>query len=176
MAMDMVESTANGNADDKDTLYMLGGVAMIVFGAGLILSNPVIRRYMSAARSGQSRPGCDAGRGALLQTARDVMAPAQCRGPLHGECKRSCGTHGRRQERQRARCLSSMQAQPVHCAGLCHGHFLRDGAQSNHWHPHFQRRGGLQCRSSQASRLAPAIQAVSLSCAGRHQRQRSPGN
>jgi hypothetical protein len=25
----------------------MGGVAMIVFGAGLILSNPVIRRYMS---------------------------------------------------------------------------------------------------------------------------------
>ena len=26
---------------------MLGGVAMIVFGAGLILSNPFVRRYMS---------------------------------------------------------------------------------------------------------------------------------
>jgi hypothetical protein len=31
---------------DKDTLFMLGGVACIVFGAGLILSNPTIRRYM----------------------------------------------------------------------------------------------------------------------------------
>ena len=36
-----------GMGSDKDTLYMLGGVAMIVFGAGLILSNPYIRRYMS---------------------------------------------------------------------------------------------------------------------------------
>ena len=47
MAMDIVESRTNGLEGDKSTLYMLGGVAMIVFGAGLILSNPYIRRYMS---------------------------------------------------------------------------------------------------------------------------------
>ena len=47
MAMELVETTTNGNTSDKDTLYMLGGVAMIVFGAGLILSNPFVRRYMS---------------------------------------------------------------------------------------------------------------------------------
>jgi hypothetical protein len=29
-----------------DTLFMVGGVALIVFGAGLILSNPLVRRYM----------------------------------------------------------------------------------------------------------------------------------
>ena len=45
MAMELVESTANGS--DKDTLYMLGGVALMVFGAGLLLSNPTVRRYMS---------------------------------------------------------------------------------------------------------------------------------
>jgi hypothetical protein len=43
--MDLTETTQNGN--DKDTLYMLGGVALIVFGTGLILSNPFIRRYLS---------------------------------------------------------------------------------------------------------------------------------
>jgi hypothetical protein len=43
--MDLTEMTQNGN--DKDTLYMLGGVALVVFGAGLILSNPFIRRYLS---------------------------------------------------------------------------------------------------------------------------------
>ena len=32
---------------DKDTIYLLGGVALMVFGAGLVLSNPTIRRYMS---------------------------------------------------------------------------------------------------------------------------------
>lgn len=47
MAMDMLETTANEAADGKDTLYMLGGVALIVFGTGLILSNPYVRRYMS---------------------------------------------------------------------------------------------------------------------------------
>ncbi len=40
----------NGNhsngGTDKDTLYMLGGVACIVFGAGLILSNPLVRKYL----------------------------------------------------------------------------------------------------------------------------------
>jgi hypothetical protein len=45
--MELVEPSTNGNASDKDTLYMLGGVALIVFGAGLILSNPFVRRYMS---------------------------------------------------------------------------------------------------------------------------------
>ncbi|MBZ5648981.1 MAG: hypothetical protein LAO18_00700 [Acidobacteriia bacterium] len=38
----------NGNAgfNNKDTLFMLSGVALIVFGAGLILTNPIARRYM----------------------------------------------------------------------------------------------------------------------------------
>jgi hypothetical protein len=47
MAMELTEYAGNGNGSDKDTLYMLGGVALVVFGAGLILSNPFIRRYMS---------------------------------------------------------------------------------------------------------------------------------
>jgi len=47
MTTDLMESTTNGFGNDKETLYMFGGVAMIVFGAGLILANPVIRRYMS---------------------------------------------------------------------------------------------------------------------------------
>jgi len=45
VALELLETTANGN--DKDTLYMLGGISLIVFGAGLILSNPFVRRYMS---------------------------------------------------------------------------------------------------------------------------------
>ena len=47
MAMELIDSTENGNGSDKDTLYMLGGVALMIFGAGLILSNPFVRRYMS---------------------------------------------------------------------------------------------------------------------------------
>jgi len=45
--MSMELESTNGNGNDKDTLYMLGGVALVVFGAGLILSNPFVRRYMS---------------------------------------------------------------------------------------------------------------------------------
>jgi len=43
---------ANGRFNDKNTLFMLGGVALIVFGAGLILTNPVARRYMGQLRVG----------------------------------------------------------------------------------------------------------------------------
>jgi len=46
MATDLME-TANGEASHKDTLYMMGGVALMVFGAGLVLSNPYVRRYLS---------------------------------------------------------------------------------------------------------------------------------
>ena len=51
MATNLTELATNhsesGMTSDKDTLYMLSGVALIVFGAGLILSNPLIRRYIS---------------------------------------------------------------------------------------------------------------------------------
>ena len=46
MPTELLETNTNGNGMDKDTLYMLGGVALMIFGAGLILSNPVVRRYM----------------------------------------------------------------------------------------------------------------------------------
>jgi len=41
-------ATENGDGgfNDKDTLFMLSGVALVVFGAGLILSNPIARRYL----------------------------------------------------------------------------------------------------------------------------------
>ena len=47
MAMDLAQHT-NGSSSmtDRDTLFMLSGVALIVFGAGLILSNPLVRRYL----------------------------------------------------------------------------------------------------------------------------------
>lgn len=45
MAMELSE-VLNRNGSDKETLYMLGGAAMILFGAGLVLSNPQVRRYL----------------------------------------------------------------------------------------------------------------------------------
>jgi hypothetical protein len=37
---------SNGSVSGRDTLFMLSGVALMVFGAGLILTNPIARRYM----------------------------------------------------------------------------------------------------------------------------------
>jgi hypothetical protein len=45
VALELLETA--GDARDKETLYMLGGLSLIVFGAGLILSNPMVSRYMS---------------------------------------------------------------------------------------------------------------------------------
>jgi hypothetical protein len=55
--MELLDSNSNGAAADKNTLFLLGGVAMIVFGAGLILSNPVIRRYMAQLGVGNMAEG-----------------------------------------------------------------------------------------------------------------------
>lgn len=41
-----MEKNGNGSISDKDTLFLLSGVALVVFGAGLILSNPIARRYL----------------------------------------------------------------------------------------------------------------------------------
>ena len=41
-----------GSAVDMDTLYFLGGIALCVFGAGLVLSNPTVRKYMSKVSVG----------------------------------------------------------------------------------------------------------------------------
>ena len=46
MAMEILEPNSNGNGSDKDTLYMLAGLSLVIFGAGLILSNPTVRRYL----------------------------------------------------------------------------------------------------------------------------------
>jgi len=39
---------AKGQDDNetRDTLFLLGGVAMVVFGAGLILTTPIVRRAL----------------------------------------------------------------------------------------------------------------------------------
>jgi hypothetical protein len=47
MALELLDSNGNDGAADKNTLFLLSGVALVVFGAGLIISNPFIRRYMS---------------------------------------------------------------------------------------------------------------------------------
>jgi hypothetical protein len=47
VALELADTTTNGNGSDKETLFMLGGVALIVFGTGLVLSNPFVRRQLA---------------------------------------------------------------------------------------------------------------------------------
>ena len=46
MATEIVSRLEDRNGTDKETLYMLGGVALVIFGAGLVLSNSTVRRYL----------------------------------------------------------------------------------------------------------------------------------
>ena len=46
VAMALSTETNHNSLADKETLYMLSGVALMVFGAGLLLTSPVVRRYM----------------------------------------------------------------------------------------------------------------------------------
>ena len=46
MQIETLSKEVTGNASDRDVLFMLGGVALVVFGAGLILTNPNVRHYM----------------------------------------------------------------------------------------------------------------------------------
>lgn len=38
----------NGSNDSKDMLYLVGGVALLIAGAGLILAHPTIRQMVKA--------------------------------------------------------------------------------------------------------------------------------
>jgi hypothetical protein len=56
--MDAIHTTRNGEPSDYDALLLFGGAACLLFGAGLILSSSMTRRYLG---------NIDAGK--LLQTA-----------------------------------------------------------------------------------------------------------
>jgi hypothetical protein len=53
MPMQLTEH-ANGqdSQDARDTLFLMGGAAMVVFGAGLILSTPMVRRLLGGLNAG----------------------------------------------------------------------------------------------------------------------------
>jgi hypothetical protein len=44
--MDKREETHNGHSSDKDILYILGGAALVMVGAGLLLSNQTVRKAL----------------------------------------------------------------------------------------------------------------------------------
>jgi len=47
----------NGRSSDRDTLFMLSGIALMVFGAGLILTNPGAQRLLSRVGVGNLGEG-----------------------------------------------------------------------------------------------------------------------
>ena len=50
--MQTSEHATNGNSSDRETLFMLSGIALMIFGAGLVLSNPVVQKYLGKAGVG----------------------------------------------------------------------------------------------------------------------------
>jgi hypothetical protein len=44
--MDRLQETDDNNGSDKDMLYILGGAALVLLGAGLLLSNRTVRRAL----------------------------------------------------------------------------------------------------------------------------------
>lgn len=43
-----LEKINRGSSDDNETLYLIGGAALMVLGAGLLLSNSMVRNTVSA--------------------------------------------------------------------------------------------------------------------------------
>ena len=53
MAVQVMERANDSEANEtRDTLFLLGGAAMVIFGAGLILAAPVVRRRLAGAGIG----------------------------------------------------------------------------------------------------------------------------
>jgi hypothetical protein len=52
MSMELMEHNSQDANESRDTLFLLGGAALVVFGAGLILSTPMVRRLLGGAGIG----------------------------------------------------------------------------------------------------------------------------
>jgi hypothetical protein len=50
--MDAIGTTRDGGASDNDTMLLFGGAACLLFGAGLILSSGLARRFLGDVNAG----------------------------------------------------------------------------------------------------------------------------
>lgn len=50
--LETIRDSEKKESVDMDTLYFLGGIALCVFGAGLVLSNPTVKQYLGKAGVG----------------------------------------------------------------------------------------------------------------------------
>lgn len=46
-AQDTSNDSSSGFSADKETLFLAGGIALMIFGAGLVLANPFVRKFVS---------------------------------------------------------------------------------------------------------------------------------
>jgi hypothetical protein len=52
MKIELMDRPGNGNANARETLFLLGGAALIVVGAGMVLSHPAVRQYVEKSSLG----------------------------------------------------------------------------------------------------------------------------
>jgi hypothetical protein len=52
MATQMLTRVEETVSLDTDTMYLMGGVALMLVGASMVLSNPSVRRYLSQIKLG----------------------------------------------------------------------------------------------------------------------------
>jgi hypothetical protein len=46
------DGSESESTETRDTLFLLGGVALMVFGAGLVVTSPTVRRYLGNVNVG----------------------------------------------------------------------------------------------------------------------------
>jgi hypothetical protein len=51
-ALYRTDGAVSESTETRDTLFLLGGVALLVFGAGLVVTNPTVRRYLGGVNVG----------------------------------------------------------------------------------------------------------------------------
>jgi len=52
MKIELMDRQGNGNANARETLFLLGGAALLVVGAGMVLSHPAVRQYIDKSSLG----------------------------------------------------------------------------------------------------------------------------
>ena len=47
-----MEKPASDDKEVRDTLFLIGGLSLMLFGAGMVMTNPTVRRYLGQASVG----------------------------------------------------------------------------------------------------------------------------
>jgi hypothetical protein len=44
--MELINADNNGSDEARDTMLLFGGMALMLLGAGMVMTSPVVRRYL----------------------------------------------------------------------------------------------------------------------------------